>query len=154
MTCYLVRHGSAAPGPEDRARPLTPEGRAEVQATARQLRARGAEVAEIRHSGLVRARETAELLGQALAPRGGVHTVTGLAPDDDPDIARAELELAAEPVMVVGHLPHLARLAAMLVGAGPAEPVQFAPATAVALRRGPDRWTLEAVIPPRPGSPS
>jgi phosphohistidine phosphatase len=125
----------------------------EVEATARALRARGARVAEIRHSGLARARETAELLGRVLAPPRGVHAATGLAPEDDPDVARAELELAAEPLMVVGHLPHLARLAAALVGAALAEPIRFTPGTAVALRRGRDGWTPEVVVPSHAGGP-
>jgi phosphohistidine phosphatase len=123
----------------------------EVEVTARALRASGARVAEIRHSGLTRARETAELLGRVLEPPRGVHAATGLAPEDAPDVARAELELAAEPLMVVGHLPHLARLAAALIGAVLAQPIHFAPGTAVALRRGPGGWAPEAIVP---GGPS
>ena len=152
MTCYLVRHGTAASGPDDRTRPLTPAGRAEVLATARALASRGVEVAEIRHSGLARARETAEILGETLTPPRGVHAVTGLAPEDDPDVAAAELELAAEPFMLVGHLPHLARRAAALVGGAALERIAFAPATAVGIRRRPDGWTLDLVVPPRVGT--
>jgi len=151
---YLVRHGTAAPGPDDRARPLTSAGRAEVEATTRALVARGVEVALIHHSGLTRARETADILGRVLAPPRGIRAVTGLLPEDDPDIARAELELAAEPLMVVGHLPHLARLATALLGAASTEPIHFSPGTAVALRRGSSGWTLEGVVAPPPGAPS
>ena len=150
MTCYLVRHGTAAAGSDDRTRPLTPEGRAEVEATARALVARGAEVAEIRHSGLVRARETAEILGRVLMPARGIRATTGLAPEDDPDVAAAELGLVAAPLMLVGHLPHLARLTAALVGG--AKLVHFAPGTAVGLRRGLGSWELELVVPPRVGA--
>jgi phosphohistidine phosphatase len=151
VTCYLVRHGTAAAGPDDRARPLTPEGRAQIEATARALAAHGAGVAEIRHSGLVRARETAEILDGALTSARGVHAVTGLAPEDDPAVAAAELERAAEPLMLVGHLPHLARLTAALVGGAALERLHFAPGTAVGLRRGPDGWRLELIVPARPG---
>jgi len=154
VRCYLVRHGAAAPGPDDRARPLTPEGRAEVEATTRALLAHGVEVAAIHHSGLARARETAEILGRALAPGGGVHATTGLAPEDDPDVARAELELATEPLMLVGHLPHLARLAAALVGAAGVEGFRFTPGTALGLRRDLGGWELDLVVPPRVGAPS
>jgi phosphohistidine phosphatase len=153
VTCYLVRHGAAAPGSDDRLRPLTPVGRLEVESTARALLSRGVEVVEIRPSGLTRARETAEILSASLAPRQGVHATTGLAPEDDPAVAAAELELAAEPLMLVGHLPHLGRLAAVLVGGADLERVRFAPGTAVAVRRGPDGWTLDAVIAP-PGDAS
>ena len=151
MTCYLVRHGTAAAGPDDRRRTLTPAGRAEVLATARALLARGVAVAEIRHSGLARARETAEILGEALAPPRGVSATTALAPEDDPDVAAAELDLAATPLMLVGHLPHLARLAARLLGAATVERITFAPATAVGVRRCPDRWAIELIVPPQPG---
>ena len=154
MRGYLVRHGTAAPGPDDRARPLTPQGRGEVEATTRALVARGVKVALIHHSGLTRARETADILGRALAPPRGVRAVAGLLPEDDPDIARAELELAAEPLMVVGHLPHLARLAAALVGPALTEPIHFSPGTAVALRRDGGGWRLEGVVAPPPGAPS
>jgi phosphohistidine phosphatase len=148
MTCYLVRHGAAAPGSDDRLRPLTREGRGEVEGTAHALRSRGVEVAEIRHSGLTRARETAEILSATLGPPQGVHATTGLAPEDDPEIVAAELELAAAPLMLVGHLPHLARLATALVGDAAMERVRFTPATAVALRRQPDGWTLDLVVTP------
>jgi phosphohistidine phosphatase len=111
------------------------------------------EVAEIRHSGLVRARETAEILGASLVPPRGVHATTGLLPEDDPAIVAAKLDLAEEPLMVVGHLPHLARLAGSLLGAALTGPIQFSPATAVALHRGSGGWTLEGVIAPRPGAP-
>jgi phosphohistidine phosphatase len=118
-----------------------------VVATARALAARGVAVAEIHHSGLIRARETAEILAEALGPPRGVHAASGLAPEDDPAVAAAELDLAAEPLMLVGHLPHLARLAATLVGGAAAERIAFAPATALGLRRRPGGWDVDLVIP-------
>jgi phosphohistidine phosphatase len=151
LTCYVVRHGTAAPGSDDRARPLTPAGRAEVEATARALAAHGVAVDEIRHSGLARARETAEILGRILAPPRGIHATRGLGPEDDPDVAAAELTLTAVPVLLVGHLPHLARLAAMLVGADELERVQFTPGTAVGLRREAQSWALGLVVSPPAG---
>ncbi len=150
MRCVLVRHGTAAPGPDDRARPLTPAGRAEVEGTARALQAHGVRVAEIRHSDLLRARETAEILGARFAPPRGVHATTGLLPEDDPDVAAAELALATAPLILVGHLPHLARLTAVLAGDAVLEGIPFNPATAVGLRREPDGWTLELVVPAHP----
>jgi phosphohistidine phosphatase len=149
VRCVLVRHGTAAPGSDDRARPLTPAGRAEVEGTARALKAHGVRVAEIRHSNLLRARETADILSASFAPPQGVHATAGLAPEDDPDVAAAELQLATAPVMLVGHLPHLARLTAALVGDAATEHVRFAPATAVALRRHPEGWALDLVVTPK-----
>jgi phosphohistidine phosphatase len=129
-------------------RPLTPAGRAEVEATARGLQAHGVHVAEIWHSGLTRARETAEILSASLAPPQGVRATTGLAPEDDPAIVAAELELPAAPLMLVGHLPHLARLTAALVGDAATEGIPFVPATALALSRHAGGWTLDLVVAP------
>jgi phosphohistidine phosphatase SixA len=56
--------------------------------------------------------------------------------------------------MLVGHLPHLARLTAALVGSMELERIRFVPGTAVALQRAADGWTLGAVIPPPVGVPS
>ncbi len=156
MRCYLMRHGQAAAGPDDAARPLTPTGRAAVEATAGELATRGVTVVEIRHSGLRRARETAEILARVLDPRGGIHRVAGLAPDDNPDVASTALDAAEAPVMLVGHLPHLARLVARLLRESTgASVVSFNPATAVCLARMDETWAVEWLVegtpPERPG---
>ena len=141
MRCYLVRHGDAMPETEDPARPLSVPGRAEVAELGRAAVARGVTAAEIRHSGLLRARQTAELLAAVLHPPGGVRGVAGLAPQDDPDVTAGELEAAGEPVMLVGHLPHLGRLAARLTGS-PTE-IELGTATMLCLARGHRGWTIE-----------
>jgi phosphohistidine phosphatase len=112
---YLVRHGEAKADMEDSARPLSDSGREEVQRVARHAAILGLEVAQICHSGKVRAQQTAEILAEHLLPRLGIRQIEGLAPGDAPDRARAELEAAGEPLMLVGHLPHLSRLVSTLV---------------------------------------
>lgn len=112
---YLVRHGEAKADMEDPTRPLSDRGREEVRRVARYAAILGLAVAEIRHSGKLRARQTAEILAEYLAPRLGIRQIDGLAPGDEPDRVRAELEAAGEPFMLVGHLPHLSRLVSALV---------------------------------------
>jgi phosphohistidine phosphatase len=137
---YLVRHGEARPDAEDAARPLTERGRQAIERVGRAAAERGVVVAEIRHSGLLRARQTAEILATHLRPRGGVRAATGLGPEDDPDIARAEYGEAGEPLLLVGHLPHLARLEARLTGRQTELSLQ--PGSMLALARGADGWEL------------
>ena len=72
-------------------------------------------VHQIRHSGLVRARETAEILGNVLNPPGGVIAVAGLKFSDPVDTLARELRLEPEPVMLVGHNPFMEDLASMLL---------------------------------------
>jgi phosphohistidine phosphatase len=140
LRLYLVRHGEARPDAEDAARPLTERGRHAIERVGRAAAERGVEVAEIRHSGLLRARQTAEILATRLRPRGGVRATTGLAPEDDPDIARAEYGEAGEPLLLVGHLPHLARLEARLTGRQTELSLQ--PGTMLALARSANGWEL------------
>jgi phosphohistidine phosphatase len=140
---YLVRHGEAFPETQDPARSLTPAGRASVERLGSLAAARGARPSAIFHSGILRAKQTAEILGAQLAPGLSVEAITGLEPEDDPAIAAAELAIAQEPIMLVGHLPHMNRLAALLVSGNlNSAVVDFSPASMVCCARGAAQWTL------------
>lgn len=144
MDFYLVRHGEAKPEHEDQRRPLSDQGRREVEKVARAVAAKEVVVAEILHSDKLRARETAEILARLLSPRGGVREIRGLSPQDDPFMAKAELEAAQAALMLVGHLPHLSRLVSLLVKGDPDdEIVSFSPAAIVCLCRAEGRWELK-----------
>src|SRR5574337_1092397 len=112
---YLVRHGESKVELQDAAKPLSDNGCEEVRRVARYASAVGVEVAQIRHSDRLRARQTAEILAEYLAPRLGIREDEGLAPGDEPERIRADIEDADESLMLVGHLPHLSRLISLLV---------------------------------------
>jgi phosphohistidine phosphatase len=140
---YLVRHGEAFPGAQDPIRPLTPSGRAHVEHLGRLAAARGIRPAAIFHSGILRAKQTAEILAAQLAPDVEIQSITGLMPEDDPDIAAGELETAQQPMMLVGHLPHMNRLVALLINRNLSrDVVNFSPASMVCCARGPSQWML------------
>jgi len=146
---YLVQHGEAKPETEDPARPLTDRGREEVRRVARHAAALGLQVAEIRHSGKLRARQTAEIFAAALAPPHGVQEMDGLAPADATGKARGEVESASEPLMLVGHLPHLRRLASLLlVGDPEQEIIRFRNGAIVCLVKTEGGWLLQWVLSP------
>jgi phosphohistidine phosphatase len=122
---------------------LTPEGRRDVERLGQAAAQRGIQPGQIFHSGLLRAQQTAEILSESLGPVEGVRELVGLRPDDDPVIAKAELELSTVSLMLVGHLPHISRLASFLVaGNAEEELVQFAPATMLALFYENHRWKI------------
>lgn len=149
MHLYLVQHGEAKPETEDPARPLTDRGREEVERVARHAVALGLDVAEIRHSGKLRARQTAELLAEHLWPIRGIREIGGLAPTDDPGTARTEVEAAEEPVMLVGHLPHLSRLASSLLLGDPGKEIlRFRMGAMVCLVRAEPGWALQWILTP------
>jgi phosphohistidine phosphatase len=146
---YLVRHGDAVSETLDSQRPLSRLGQEQVEQVARAAAARQAQVSAIFHSGILRAEQTAEIMARHLAPELGVRRMKGLAPQDDPAIAKAELETSQAPVMFVGHLPHMGRLAGLLIN-GDAErgAVEFAPATVVCVSQQVSRWQLIWVLVP------
>ena len=149
MEFYLVRHGDALSASEDPKRPLSPAGRRSVTDVARLARERDVAVSAIYHSGILRAEQTAEILAQFLAPRAGVAEISGLLPEDDPEIGRAHLEAAQQPVMLVGHLPHMRRLAALLVSGDPDRTVvDFGPADLICFSREGLQWRISWHINP------
>jgi phosphohistidine phosphatase len=149
MEVYLVQHGEAKPEAIDPARPLTDHGREEVERVARRAAALRLQVAEIRHSDKLRARQTAEILAAQLSPSAGGLEVEGLAPEDDPGRARAEVESAREPLMLVGHLPHLSRLASLLLVGDPArEIIRFRNGAIVCLVKTERGWLLKWILTP------
>lgn len=152
MDAYLVQHGEAKPESEDPARPLTDRGRDEVRRVARRAAALGLPMAEIRHSGKLRARQTAETLAEHLSPLRGVREMEGLAPTDDPRQALLAVESALEPVILVGHLPHLSRLAStLLAGDSGRDIVRFRMGAIVCLVKAEAGWLLQWILTPEMG---
>ena len=123
MKVYLVQHGEAKPKSVDPTRPLTERGRQEAQRVAAFAERLGLEVRQIRHSGKTRAEQTAAILGEALSPPDGVVTTSGLTPLDDVQPVADALAQEPQPVMLVGHLPFMARLTGLLVTDDPGHSV-------------------------------
>lgn len=149
MKVYLVRHGDAVSANENPQRPLSAKGRQSVERTARLALARKVQVSTIYHSGILRALETAQIFGQLLAPPLGLEEHAGLLPEDDPAIVKAELEMTTHSILLVGHLPYLNRLAALLIAGDPEHGVvQFAPAMMACCSKESDRWNIDWTLAP------
>ncbi len=149
MQVYLVQHGLAKSKEEDPARPLTPAGREAVERVARAAAAADVRPASILHSGKTRAQQTAEIFAANVNPAPGVYAVEGLDPGDEPNRIRERVEQADEPLMLVGHLPHLSRLAALLLADTPEpEIVAFRNAGVVCLERQEGRFAVRWILTP------
>lgn len=143
MNLYLVRHGDAVSAAENPQRPLSSEGRRRVEQTARLALERKVQVSAIYHSGVLRAQETAEILAEHVKPASGTAQLSGLLPEDDPAAVRAEIDLATAPILLVGHLPFMSRLAGLLVSGDPEQAVvEFFPATMVCFDKSAARWKI------------
>lgn len=151
MNIYLVRHGEAVSERLDPQRPLTSSGREEVERLARMAATKNVQVTAIFHSGILRAKQTAEVLAEPLRCTSGVQPLSGLRPQDDPAIAKAELEAAENPIMLVGHLPHLNRLVALLLsGDAESQVLQFPPATMVCCSNDTSKWKISWMLTSHP----
>ena len=118
MRLYLVQHGQAKTEEEDPERSLTVDGVDGVGRVARQaVDWLGVRVDRVVHSGKTRARQTAEIWGGLLDSE--VEQADALAPNDDSSTWVARLDAQAGDLMLVGHLPHLARLAGLLLTGAP-----------------------------------
>lgn len=138
----LVHHGDAVAAAADPMRPLSARGREDVEALARQAADRGARPRAIWHSGKLRARQTAEAYWRACNPLAEFSAMKGLQPGDPPEWMADRLLAEDGEVMLVGHMPHLSRLAATLRGAsaGDASPA-FPTNGAVCLEKSREGWT-------------
>lgn len=124
MLLYFMRHGEAedpAAGQGDFGRRLTVRGDKRTAATARILRKLGVELSLILTSPLVRAQQTAALIGQEL----GVPVTEDAALACGCNLERLAEALESHPhtgaVMVVGHEPDFSQMIGELIGHGQVE---------------------------------
>ena len=150
MILYLVQHGKAKREEEDPTRDLTEKGRIDIEDIAHHLKRLNVQVRQIVHSGKTRARSTANILAAHLMPPAGASEAPGLAPLDDPEIWADRVAKMDEDILLVGHLPHLARLAARLMtGDEERMVINFQMGGVVRLRRmEAGQWAVDWMVVP------
>jgi phosphohistidine phosphatase len=150
MNLYLVQHGESRSEEEDPERRLTDKGIAEVQKVARFLSGLKLSVNAVWHSGKPRARQTAELVAEAIGAADRIEKHAGLGPKDEIAPTKKALEKSSGDVMIVGHLPFLGKLVALLVtGDEENDVVQFQFGSLVCLeQRDGERWKVAWMIRP------
>jgi phosphohistidine phosphatase len=124
MKLYLLRHGIAVDADawdgDDASRPLTSDGRKEMEREARAIAKLDLKLERIVTSPLKRARETAQIVAERL-------DLTDCLIEDDRlagnfDAARLVLLLrdlgAKESIMLVGHEPDFSKTIVQLIGGG------------------------------------
>jgi phosphohistidine phosphatase len=149
LCLYLVQHGEAVAESVDPNRPLSGPGRETVEQVAAWAARQGVKVDQIRHSGKLRAEQTAAIFAEKLCPHEGVSVQLGLAPNDDVRSLADAVAGQSGSVMLVGHLPFLSRLVSfLLVGDCERPLVQFRNGGIVGLARDGDNWAISCVIPP------
>jgi phosphohistidine phosphatase len=124
MKLYFVRHGDAVEADawrgDDASRPLTDEGRDRMTRAAKTMKRLGFALDVIVTSPLVRARQTAAIVAEALGLRDKLVEDERLGPGFDlvrlAEIVRAQR--GADAVMLVGHEPSFSMTIGRLAGGG------------------------------------
>ena len=149
MRLYFLRHGEADwPGwnrPDDE-RPLTPEGSERIRRSARFLADRGVRPGTILSSPLERARQTADLLAQALRLEVQVEPLLGAGFGHE-SLIQMLMRTGGEDLLLVGHEPGMSLAVWDLTGGR----VRMQPGTLACVELedpGDLRGSLAFLIPP------
>ena len=105
MTVYLMQHGTPVSKDKDPERPLSDQGRKDVESSAEFLYKRGIRVQEVFHSGKRRALETAEIMSARLNPGTEPKAMEGLSPLDDVGEIADKINKEGGDLLIAGHLP-------------------------------------------------
>ncbi|MBI4698237.1 MAG: phosphohistidine phosphatase SixA [Nitrospirae bacterium] len=150
MLLYLVQHAEALSKEEDPARSLSEQGIQDIIKVAGRIAGFNIKVGWIYHSTKIRAFQTAMVLADQVKVEREISQVEGLAPMDDPKRWADCIEKMNEDVMLVGHLPHLSRLASLLLeGDKNKNVVDFKMGGVVCLKKSEQgSWSVEWMITP------
>ena len=115
MKLYLVQHGEACAKEVDPDRPLTDQGKADIDKLAVFLKQAGIQVERVIHSGKLRAAQTAERMAKAIASGVELETSGLMNPNDNPKAFDWQSESWDRDTLIVSHLPFMAKLVSHLL---------------------------------------
>ena len=121
MKLYLMQHALAYSSEENSERALSPAGVEQAKQSAHGIRRLGLEFDLIMTSPRRRAKQTAALVAEGVRyPYSDILTTETLMPDQEPEalLELLQRESTDSSILIVGHLPHLARLAETLTQGG------------------------------------
>jgi len=145
MKVYLVQHAKPKSKEEDSDRPLSNEGKNDIIKIVKFLPQLN--IKKVLHSSKLRAQQTAEILAKSL--KAEVINGDALEPLADPAIWTQRLDKESEDVMLVGHLPHLAKLASQLLTQNQEKPViSFKQGGIVCLEKTDHGWEVAWMVTP------
>lgn len=151
MRLLIARHGQAVSKSENPDRPLSDDGKTEVNRVASFLARAGVATSRVIHSGKLRAAQTAAIYADVIGGRCLTEEVSGLKPNDDPRDIAAMIGAAETDMLIAGHLPHLGRLTSLLLsGNDDGAMISISTGTVVCLERGKNGsgWSLSWMIDP------
>lgn len=139
----MVQHARSKSEQEDPSRPLSEEGLNDINKMAVFLSS--IVVNKIYHSGKLRAQQTAEIIAKSLKTE--IVKANNLEPLANPRIWEDSISKELDDIMIVGHLPHLGKLASLLLDNTPENIVAFQQGGVICLERN-DSWMIKWFVTP------
>jgi phosphohistidine phosphatase len=148
MKLYLIQHGESLAEDVDPKRPLSGKGRADVESTAAFMARNGVRVDEIWHSVKLRAKQTAEIIAEALKVKKVIEK-KGLAPNDPGDVVATEINASDNDIVIASHLPFLQKLSSLLLtGSESHQIIKFRQGGVVCLEKTDSVWSVVWMVGP------
>ena len=112
-----MQHGKTNDKKIDPERNLSDNGKREIRTLITFLFSNNLlnDISLIYHSDKLRSSQTAEIIADITNPIQNLQSTEGLKPLDDPNIWFEKSSLLINPTILVGHLPHLGKLANLLL---------------------------------------
>ncbi len=150
MLLYLVQHAEAHPKEADQSRSLSEKGISDITRVAEYAGQISVSVHQIIHSGKMRAFQTAQVLADHVIVDMEVLESDGLLPIDDPVNWYDRIAKMNNDIMLVGHLPYLAKLTGLLIcGSKDKSAVNFENSCIVCMKRSDEGiWAIEWIVKP------
>jgi phosphohistidine phosphatase len=149
---YLIQHGEAKEENKGAERLLSAKGVRSIREMSFRFYLNNVRVDQILHSGKQRAKQTAEIIAEYITSENykTISDTDGLSPLDNPGIWDDRLKYLTSDLMLVGHMPHLGKLASLLLcGDIGRDIISFTPGCAVCLERlDLGNWILKWMLTP------
>lgn len=111
-----MRHGEALSPQKDPERGLTDNGKSKVELVAKYLQKQGISFSQVFHSKKKRARETAEIMRDIIAPAVMLTIHDKITPNDNPQLIFSEINSWDKNTLITSHLPFVPNLITSLTG--------------------------------------
>lgn len=143
MKLYLMRHGEALSPQVDPERGLTDNGKLNIKKVAEHLKQKAVCFEQVLHSEKKRARETAEIMTDILAPGLKARSHQHISPNDDPEIILTEIYGWDKDTLIASHLPFVPNLITALTGKDTyLSAITFETGTVVCLEKNGNDWLV------------
>lgn len=149
MYLYILQHGDAVSKAVDPERPLSAQGKRDIEKIASILRGMQVQPAYIFHSGKLRARQSARIIAATLAPGIEPAQADGLAPNDDPAIIIEHIIRLDGSLLIASHMPFVSRLCSDLLSGGPGCQFASVPGSLICLEKTTQGWQLDWMLRPQ-----